>query len=67
MYEEDKPNIDRIIGVHFPQNNNAMAEGAIGIEITVNKKNNMTMIESQKSHRFKVVDYDSASNFANVI
>jgi len=31
-----------------------MAVDAVGIEITVNKKNNMTMIESQKSHRFKI-------------
>ena len=46
MYEEDKDSVERIIGVHFPQNNNAMAEGAVGIEITVTKKNNMTMIES---------------------
>lgn len=67
MYEEDKDSVERIIGVHFPQNNNAMAEGAVGIEITVNKKNNMTMIESQKSHRFKIVDFDVASNFANVV
>lgn len=25
MYEEDKEMVDRIIGVHFPQNNNAHA------------------------------------------
>ena len=67
MYEEDKERVERIIGVHFPQNNNAMAEGAVGIEITVTKKNNMTMIESQKSQRFKVVDYDAGTNFANVV
>ena len=66
MYEEDKEKVDRIIGVHFPQNNNAQAKGAVGIEITVAKKNNMTIIESQNSSRFKITDYDSATNFANV-
>ena len=66
MYEEDKEKVNRIIGVHFPQNNNAQAEGAVGIEIVVSKKNQMTMIESQASDRFKIEEYDSTSNFAMV-
>ena len=66
MYEEDKEKVNRIIGVHFPQNNNAQAEGAVGIEIVVSKKNQMTMIESQDSDRFKIEEYDSTSNFAMV-
>lgn len=67
MYEEDKEKVDRIIGVHFPNNNNSHAEGAIGIEITVSKKNNMTMIESEGSERFQIDEYDATSNFANVV
>lgn len=67
MYEEDIDKVDRIIGVHFPNNNNSHAEGAIGIEITVSKKNNMTMIESEGSERFKIEEYDTTSNFANVV
>ena len=30
-YEEDKEHVQRIIGVHFPNNNNQAAEGAVGI------------------------------------
>lgn len=44
-----------------------MAEGAVGIEIKVSKKNNMTIIESEASSRFKIIDYDAESNFADVI
>lgn len=67
MYEEDKEKVDRIIGVHFPQNNNAHAQGAVGIEIVVSKKNNMTIIESTESARFKVEEYDAGTNFAKVV
>ena len=67
MYEEDKDKVDRIIGVHYPQNNNAHAVGAVGIEIMVSKKNNMTIIESTESSRFKVEEYDPVSNFAKVV
>ena len=66
MYEEDKDKVDRIIGVHFPQNNNQMASGAVGIEITVSKKNNMTMIESISADRFTIDEYDIGTNFAMV-
>lgn len=66
MYEEDKDKVDRIIGVHFPNNNNAMAKDAVGIEITVTKKNNMTVIESNAASRFKVEKFDSSTNFASV-
>ena len=64
MYEEDKDKVDRIIGVHFPQNNNSHSKGAVGIEITVSKKNNMTMIESESAKRYRIEDYDVSSNFA---
>jgi hypothetical protein len=41
--------------------------GAIGIEINVSKKNNMTMIESDASERFRIEEYDATSNFAQVV
>lgn len=63
MYEEDKDKIVEVIGVHFPQNNNQMAEGTVGIEITISKKNNVTSIESFNTRRFRVVEYDSSTNF----
>lgn len=66
MYEEDKDKVDRIIGVHFPQNNNDLATDAVGIEILVTKKNNMTMIESKSSARFQIKEYQASSNFALV-
>ena len=64
MYEEDKDSVDRIIGVHFPANNNSMAKGAVGIEIIVSKVNQMTMIESNASNRFRIEEFDVTSNFA---
>lgn len=67
MYEEDKEKVDRIVGVHFPQNNNVLAKGAVGIEIKVSKKNNMTIIESWHADRFQVTDYDPETNFAKAI
>ena len=67
MYEEDKDQIDRVIGVHFPQNNNSLAEGTVGIEIKVTKKNSMTMIESNSSDRYRVDDYDPKTNFCQAI
>lgn len=51
------------MGVHFPQNNNALAEGTVGIEIKITKKNNITNIESFNTRRFRIMDYDSNSNF----
>ena len=67
MYEEDNESIDRVIGVHFPQNNNSLAEGTVGIEIKVIKKNNMTMIESNSSKRYKIDEYDAATNFCQAV
>lgn len=63
MYEEDKDKIVEVLGVHFPQNNNSMAEGTVGIEIKITKKNNVTSIESFNTRRFRVTDYDSSTNF----
>lgn len=63
-YEEDKDQVSRIIGVHFPNNNNTSAADAVGIEIEIQKKNNITVVESNSHRRFKVKSYDEASNFS---
>ena len=62
-YEEDKDHVTSIIGVHFPNNNNAHASEAVGIEIEISKKNNITVVESNTKRRFKIKSYDEASNF----
>lgn len=49
MYELDKDNVDKVIGVHFPKNNNEKAKNNIGIEIKISKQNNLTQIESNSS------------------
>lgn len=67
MYEQDKDQVDRVLGVHFPQNNNSLAEGTVGIEIIISKKNNLTVIESASSARFKVCSYDQATNFCMAV
>jgi len=67
MYEEDKSDIENVIGVHFPQNKNDKAVGAVGIEIKISKKHNMTMIESNTSKRFKIEEYDSGTNFCQAV
>lgn len=67
MYEYDKDHIERVIGVHFPKNDNSKAEEAIGIEIEITKKNNLTVIESVNSQRYKVIEYDPKSNFSKVV
>jgi hypothetical protein len=64
MYEEDKHNIKRVVGVHFPSNQNGNAKETVGIEIKVVQKHNMTHIVGSSSLRFKVKDYDAGSNFA---
>ncbi len=53
-YDEDQSQVTRIIGVHFPNNNNTDAEGAVGIEIEITKKNNIAVVESNTNKRFKV-------------
>ena len=63
-YEEDKESVTRIIGVHFPDNNNSLAQDAVGIEIEISKKNNITVVESNTHKRFKVLSYDEATNFS---
>ena len=55
--------MQRIIGVHFPSNNNAQAMDAVGIEIEISKKNNITVVESNTHKRFKIQTYDEVSNF----
>jgi hypothetical protein len=54
MYEVDKDKVEHVIGVHFPQNNNSMAKDTVGIEIKIVKKNNLTVIESTTSARYRV-------------
>lgn len=63
MYEQDKDKVDHVLGVHFPQNNNNLAKDTVGIEIVISKKNNLTVIESVSSARFRVDSYDQATNF----
>ena len=56
--------MDRVIGVHFPQNNNKNAIATVGIEIKLTKKSNLTLIESVSTQRFQIGSYDPDSNFA---
>lgn len=67
MYEYEKEKVDKVIGVHFPKNDNKQAVDQIGIEIVISKKNNLTVIESISQDRFKVVSYDSKSNFCEAV
>jgi hypothetical protein len=62
-YEEDKELATHILGVHFPDNNNSNATDAVGIEIEISKKNNITVVESNSNKRFKINTYDELSNF----
>lgn len=66
-YEEDKDRITKVIGVHFNKNSNLNAENAVGIEIEIIKKNNITIIESNSNNRYKVLDYDSSTNFSKAV
>ena len=66
-YEEDKDKINRVIGVHFEKNSNQNAADAVGIEIEIIKKNNITIIESNSNRRYKVTDYNSSTNFCNAV
>lgn len=63
MYELDKDKVEHVLGVHFPQNNNSLAKDTVGIEIKISKKNNLTVIESNSSARYRVDSYDQATNF----
>lgn len=66
-YDEDKPKIDRVIGVHFEKNSNMNAQNAVGVEIEIIKKNNITIVESNSNKRYRIMDYDSTSNFSKAI
>ena len=66
-YEEDKDKITKVIGVHFDKNSNLNAQDAVGIEIEIVKKNNITIIESNSNKRYLVQDYDSSTNFSQTI
>ena len=66
-YEEDKPQIQRVIGVHFEKNSNLNAQDAVGIEIEIVKKNNITIVESNTNRRYRVTEFDSGSNFCKAI
>ena len=39
----------------------------MGIEIEIIKKNNITIIESNSNKRYRVVDFNSSSNFCNAV
>ena len=62
-YEDDKAQVTRIIGVHFPNNSNQQAQDCVGIEIEIAKKNNITVVESNSHKRYKVKSYDEVTNF----
>lgn len=66
-YEQDQKNITRVIGVHFDKNNNSNAKGAVGIEIELIKKSNITVIESNSNKRYQVQEYDSNTNFSMAV
>jgi len=50
--------------VYFKGKDPSNAEGAIGIEVEIQKKNNIYLVESKKNRRFKILEYDPDSNFA---
>jgi len=52
-----------VIGVHFPENDNGQAIGAVGIAINIMKKDNLLRVESQNTRRFRVIDYLAQTNF----
>ena len=66
-YEEAKEGIGKVIGVHFAKNSNQNAQDAVGIEIDIIKKNNITIIESNSSRRYRVHDYNSTTNFCRAV
>ena len=45
-YEDDKDKVHKVIGVHFRNNMNEHAEGAVGILVDIVKRNNLTIVES---------------------
>jgi hypothetical protein len=55
--------VTRIIGVHFPNNNNSAAQDAIGIEIQISKTNNIALVESNTSKRFQIKSFNEVTNF----
>lgn len=67
QYEEDKDKISKVIGVHFEKNSNQNALDAVGIEIDIIKKNNITIIESNSNRRYRVQDYNSSTNFCKAV
>ena len=66
-YEDEKDNIQKVIGVHFEKNSNTNAEKAVGIQIEIIKKNNITLIESNSSKRFQVLEYDPNTNYSMAV
>jgi hypothetical protein len=52
-----------VIGVHFQNNSNENAINTVGIEIEITKRNNITIVESNSSHRYVIKKYDDISNF----
>lgn len=62
-YEEEKDKIQKVIGVHFLNNSNINAIDTVGIEIEITMRNNITIVESNSSKRFKIKSYDEISNF----
>ena len=50
-FEKDQP-MGKILGVHFSENKNENAEGAIGVEISMKKQGGMYMVESKQFRRY---------------
>jgi endopeptidase La len=67
-YSRDKDAVDKLIGVHFLNNKNSSAEGAIGIEIELDRSSsNMNVVESKSFKRFKVIGFNETTNFSKCI
>lgn len=49
--------------MHFPNNSNMNAPDTIGIEIEIIKNNNITVVQSNSSKRYKVKTYNELTNF----
>lgn len=63
-YEEDKGNIQKVLGVHFVNNNSLNAPEAIGIEIEITKSSNITIVQSTSNKRYKVKSYNELTNYS---
>jgi endopeptidase La len=67
-YSKDREGVDKLIGVHFPENKNLNAKDAVGIEIELDRSSsNMNVVESKTFKRFKIIDFNETTNFCKAI